>query len=368
MTANNTQNHAATHAIPPRYDGSSTEYHHWRDHRLTLEQVRPAPLQHGIRLTPAINTSEDRHALATLCNTVRDYGFCHYQWTDTPDNLSDSINRLNHCLGLTVTDNGVITDANALSVLQDLEGTEQGRFIPYTSRAMNWHTDGYYNTREQSVRCFTLHCVQPAQSGGELMLMDTGLLLIRLYDLNPGIVALLWHPQAMTLPGNSDKLGHHRPDRTAPLFFTHDDGTLGTNFTTRSRHIEWRDEATRQAAATAKECIDLSADCHHCIRLTRFQGIVTRNILHARRAFTDPPKSRENSNSNNTRYGSTRGHVNLDQSRIENSSSSSGRQMLRGRYHQLAQLNPQAFSVTADAGNITASEAEITRATNHVTR
>ncbi len=325
-------NHASRSAgyLPNRYDGHSAEYHHWRESRLARHHNQP---DKGVTLTPSINTTQDQSALHALCDRVLRDGFCSYRWTRLPADLQAAIARLNACLGLTDSDAGVLSDSNGLSLLEDLQGTAKGRFIPYTNKAMNWHTDGYYNTRAEAVRCFTLHCVQPAPDGGTLNLMDPELLLIALYDQQPQIVRLLAHPQAMTIPHNTDTLGHQRPDRSAALFFSHSDGALGTNFTTRTKNIVWRNDATRQAAITATGLINTTREYQHHTLLDSNQGIVTRNILHARSPFTD--------------------------------SDTVKRQMLRGRYHQIAQFNQAAFQQQATTPQQTETAAE---KSNHVAR
>jgi hypothetical protein len=222
---------------------------------------------------------------------VQNHGYALYQWSSSPDNLQQSIKLLHHCLGLRQTDPGVVTGTDELSLLEDLSGTPQGRFIPYTHRAMNWHTDGYYNDSSCAVRCFTLHCIQPASHGGTLTIMDNDLLLIALYDEDPQLVTLLSHPEAMLLPANSDEQGHDRPDRVVPVFSMYPDGTLGTRFTARVQHIEWRSPDTKAAARRSLELINNHPHWHSSLRLTTDQGIITRNVLHRREAFEDAQHS-----------------------------------------------------------------------------
>jgi len=43
-------------------------------------------------------------------------------------------------------------------------------YIPYTDRAIKWHTDGYYNPPERQIRSMVLHCAQSAGKGGDYKL------------------------------------------------------------------------------------------------------------------------------------------------------------------------------------------------------
>jgi hypothetical protein len=274
--------------FPAQFDGKSADYLRWRDDRLTRQaKARRAP----VLLSPAPDTAENEPKQRQICSDVKDHGFALYEWNEPSDNPSQDLTALHADLSLQSYDSGVVHDDNGLSLLTDLTGTDQGRFIPYTSRAMGWHTDGYYNTTEQSLGSFTLHCINPAQSGGTLTLLDQQLVLIALYDNNPELVALLSHPQAMTLPANTDNLGHDRPDRHSPVLFMRTDGTPGAHFTTRTRNIEWRTPDTLAAANTMKTLIDEHSNWHFSIRLRSGQGVITRNVLHRREAYTDSPES-----------------------------------------------------------------------------
>ncbi len=278
--------------LTKQFNGQSTAYLQWREHRLQLQSDwrNTEPLA----LSPALNTTADAQSLSILCEQVRDYGFAVYQWTRTSADINNDVARLYAGLSLTTTDSGVVSDKNGLSLLSDMSGTPRGRFIPYTSRAMGWHSDGYYNAPEKALRCFTLHCVQPAAQGGELSLLDDHLLLIALADENPGMVALLSSKNAMTIPANKDDVGHDRPDRATAVLFNHADGSPGTHFTTRTTNIRWQSTDTMAAARRMTELIDQHKDWHYTVRLQPGQGIVTRNILHRREAFTDssgaPPR------------------------------------------------------------------------------
>jgi hypothetical protein len=273
--------------VPHQFNGRSLDYLLWRDHRLQLQHAGNGATK--TLISPALDDPDDAQALRILCDRVQDFGFALYQWHSDSDDPNRDVMTLHRHLSLQAHDRGVVQEADGLSLLTDLSGTAQGRFVPYTSRAMGWHTDGYYNAMDQSLRCFTLHCISPAQSGGALTLLDNRLMLIALFDADPELVALLSHPQAMSIPGNRDELGHDRPTRYSPVLFIRADGTPGAHFTTRTRHIAWRNAATQEAATAMKSLIDQHADWHCSIRLQAGQGVITRNVLHRREAYTDHP-------------------------------------------------------------------------------
>ena len=62
-------------------------------------------------------------------------------------------------LGLRDLDTNYLADDDGISPLAVAERGTRGEFIPYTNRGIRWHTDGYYNPVERTVRAVLLHCV-----------------------------------------------------------------------------------------------------------------------------------------------------------------------------------------------------------------
>ncbi len=239
------------------------------------------------RFPANFNTKSCLTVLQEICIAVKRHGFVHYIWEDTPTDINASVVHLLGALNLRTSDSGVIRDSGDLSLLRDLTGSPKGRFPPYRSSSMNWHTDGYYNDSNQTVRCFTLHCVEPAAKGGTLSLIDDQLVIHELLSRHLGEAALLAHPEAMTLPANKDDLGHDRPDRTVPVIENNGDHTLSLRFTTRTQNISWRNEETRIAANRVADLLTNHPEWHTEITLSKGEGVITRNVLHARSEFTD---------------------------------------------------------------------------------
>jgi hypothetical protein len=270
----------------------SSAYQAWRKHRLDL-LLSPPPIHvHRVSLNTvdasgAGTIPDDAEVVDSICAEVRSNGYARYQLEQVTGDARQIVARFYASLGLIEADSGVIAGNDHLSLLENSDNPTQRRFVPYSDRAMNWHTDGYYNAQSSSVKCFCLHCLQPASSGGELTLMDDQLLLIALYDHEPSVVPLLAHPQAMLLPATNDEFGHVRPDRLAPVFEVDSDGDLITRFTTRQRNIQWRSPETQQAMEVAIELLSQKQHWHTTLRLRSGEGVITRNILHRRTRFTD---------------------------------------------------------------------------------
>jgi alpha-ketoglutarate-dependent taurine dioxygenase len=163
-------------------------------------------------------------------------------------------------------------------------------YIPYSSKPLSWHTDGYYNYHSAGdcVQAMVLHCVRDAAEGGVNALLDHEIAYIRLRDRDPAFIAALMHPNAMTIPAGEDGHGGPRPDNTGPVFFVEPvGGALVMRYTARKRNVIWRDDAATRAALTA---LDETLESDPLIlryKLRPGEGIVCNNILHNRSGFTE---------------------------------------------------------------------------------
>ncbi len=163
-------------------------------------------------------------------------------------------------------------------------------YIPYTTRPVSWHTDGYYNFHgpENCIPAMVLHCVRDASEGGVNELLDSDIAYIRLRDRDPALIAALMHPETMTIPPGEEAGGRPRRANTGPVFYVEPrTGALGMRYTARKRNISWRDDKMTHAARTALEEV-LTGDpliLRH--KLQPGQGVICNNVLHTRTAFAD---------------------------------------------------------------------------------
>ena len=165
-------------------------------------------------------------------------------------------------------------------------------YIPYTPRALNWHTDGYYNLQETPIKGFILHCHTQALNGGVNEIMDPEIAYMRLRDTDPAMLAAFFHPEAMTIPENVEPNGKVRPASVGPVFFTDNKtGRLQMRYTARTRSIEWRDDpATLEAADWMRNWLNGDDEYKIRTRLKAGQGVLNNNVLHNRTGFEDDPE------------------------------------------------------------------------------
>ena len=195
--------------------------------------------------------------------------------------------RLAAQFGLTRRDANWLADEDGLSRIEVRDTATRVPYIPYTDRPIQWHTDGYYNPPERTIRAMLLHCVRPATTGGVNRLMDPDMAYLELRRLDPGHILALMQPDAMTIPAREED-GALRPSQSGPVFSVSPTGALHMRYTARTRSIQWRDDEATKAAVKALETL-LASDhpSIHGIRLEAGMGLLCNNVLHNRSAFTD---------------------------------------------------------------------------------
>ena len=201
------------------------------------------------------------------------------------------LRKLGAQLGLARIDSHWLTDDDAVSPISVSGAAERGErreFIPYTDKPIRWHTDGYYNPPERTIRGLLLHCVQSAATGGTNQLLDHEIAYILLRDENPDFIRALSAADAMTIPPRMSEEGVARPPQPGPVFSVDPNGFLHMRYTARTVSITWRADPLTQAAIAALTRI-LAKPTAWTLhgRLEPGMGLVCNNVLHDRSGFTE---------------------------------------------------------------------------------
>ncbi len=261
-------------------------YLKWRKQKLAHQVSNKAPELPGLLVAvadPYQLTQDERLAMIERCDR---FNIAIYQLNDRQLQDKTLVHALGEQLGLQNLDTNLRADEDSVSSLQVREQAGN-QYIPYTNKALSWHTDGYYNRLEKQIHGIIMHCVRPASEGGVNALMDPESVYIAIRDENPAYIAALMHPEAMTIPDNVEAGSVIRAAQTGPVFMLKDDGRLHMRYSARKRNIVWRDtQDTRLAVAMLNR---LMADENNVTRvaLKAGQGIVCNNTLHNRSSFTD---------------------------------------------------------------------------------
>ncbi|MEM7400334.1 MAG: TauD/TfdA family dioxygenase [Pseudomonadota bacterium] len=191
-------------------------------------------------------------------------------------------------LGLQQLDANICADEDHLSAIEDTKG-KNSNYIPYTSKALNWHTDGYYNATQQRIHSFLMHCVRPAKSGGENTYLDPEIAYILLRDENSDYIRALMQDDVMTIPANEED---DRPVQTGPVFYLDNDEHLCMRYTARKRNINWKkDKQVENAIACLTEILHENSYMFN-YRLNAKEGVICNNVLHKRTSYEDDEKQK----------------------------------------------------------------------------
>lgn len=192
--------------------------------------------------------------------------------------------------GLLHLDHNRGAEADAVTALTVQDDALHTPYIPYSNRAIHWHTDGYYNRLDLQDHALLLHCVRPAMRGGENALMDHEMAYLLMRDASPDHVRALMQEDAMLIPKNVVDGVELRPDRVGPVFMVAADGHLHMRYTMRKRNVVWKDDPQVRDAVAWLEAL-LNSDSVYIYRgtLQPGWGLISNNVLHDRSAFEDNP-------------------------------------------------------------------------------
>jgi hypothetical protein len=260
-------------------------YRRWRERKLASCARSAAELVVEVA-DPLRLTTAERGALLDRCARTN---MAVYAAPPRAAVAAEIPRRIGEALGLRTLDVNYLADDDGITPLAVAGSGTRSAYIPYTNRAIRWHTDGYYNPPQRRIRAMILHCVQRADSGGENRLLDHELAYIALRDASPSHIGALMLADAMTIPARSEDGEVARGDQSGPVFSVDDDGSLHMRYTARTRSISWRDDAAVRAATEALQRV-LETDPHVLLlRQEPGMGIVCNNVLHDRAAFADSP-------------------------------------------------------------------------------
>jgi alpha-ketoglutarate-dependent taurine dioxygenase len=262
----------------------SRDYARWRRWKLAAYPVAASDLR--VQLSnPGELSATGYDAVLAIC---RKANMAIYDFGEQPFNKA-LLRRFGLQFGLERLDMNLRADEDSITSLRVVPASGSTHYIPYTSRALNWHTDGYYNTPDQQVRAILMHCMQDAASGGENRLLDPEIAYLLLRDENPDYIRALMQPDAMTIPANVEAGSEIRAACSGPVFTVEkNSGSLHMRYTARTRSIIWKDDRdTRMATGFLTELLTGDSPCTFSHRLRAGQGIICNNVLHSRSAFAD---------------------------------------------------------------------------------
>ena len=260
-------------------------YQRWRDQKLKGYPTGLGDLLVEIG-DPRRLTDSEHAALLQRCRKTNMALYTSKTGTDPDPEIPLSMGRR---FGLQSLNKNWLADETGLTSLTVRDDGVRRNYIPYTNLAINWHTDGYYNTSSTQIHALNLHVVQQAASGGENSLMDHEIAYILLRDRNPDYIRALMAPKAMTIPARIDEGGTvARQEEPGPVFSIMPSGDLHMRYTIRVNNVMWADDPlSRDALTYLLDILNSDSPYIYRGRLESGMGLVSNNVLHDRFAFTD---------------------------------------------------------------------------------
>jgi len=226
--------------------------------------------------------------LQQVLNSCKNNSFCLYRTPNGTSSNTKSIHTFATYLGLSHLDGNICADKDKLTSITATIHKGQHEYIPYSTKRLSWHTDGYYNTPENKINSMLLHCVRPAKQGGDSLFMDHEIAYLLLRDENPKYIEALMQPDAMTIPANISDGSIIREAQTGPVFSITNSGRLHMRYSARKRNIEWKQTTLiRDAVAFLNDLLENNSKYIIRYSLKEGEGLICRNILHRRTSFVD---------------------------------------------------------------------------------
>jgi hypothetical protein len=260
-------------------------YQRWRDQKLKDYPTNLGELLVEIN-DPRTLTDSEHAALLARCRKTNMALYASATGTDPDPEIPLAMARRFGLLN--INKNWLADDSGLTSLTVRDEGVRSG-YIPFSNRAINWHTDGYYNSADRQVHALNLHVTQQAASGGENAVMDHEIAYILLREKNPEFIRALMGARAMTIPARIEEGGTVvRQEEPGPVFVIMPSGDLHMRYTIRVNNVIWSDDPiSKEALAYLEEIFSSDSPYIYRGRLESGMGLVSNNVLHDRAAFTD---------------------------------------------------------------------------------
>ena len=260
-------------------------YSRWRDQKLKDYPQGLGDLLVEIN-DPRKLTDTEFEALQSRCRKTNMALYASKTGTDPDPEIPLSMGRR---FGLESINKNWLADETGLTSLKVVDSGIRQQYIPYTNRAINWHTDGYYNIASKQIHALNLHVVQQAASGGENAVMDHEVAYILLREKNPDYIWALMAENVMTIPARIDEGGTvARGEEPGPVFSIMPSGDLHMRHTIRVNNVYWtEDPMAQEALEYLKEILNSDSPYIYRGRLESGMGLVSNNVLHDRAAFVD---------------------------------------------------------------------------------
>ena len=254
------------------------DYKRWKDRKLGLFTKNPDDLTVHITSPNEVSKHEKSRVISVLTNN--NVVFFHIDNVRFTDKLS--IKNMARQIGLGDYELDSQSDEDGLTEIKDTKNSKNiSEYVPYSSKELNWHTDGYYIDQKNSVLSWLLFCKTPAESGGINKYLDHEIVYILFNERSKKIEDLMIN-DACCIPKN---ISTNRKAVFNPVFMFKNQ-KLHMKFSMREKNIIWNKNIIG-AIDILKSIIKDSSNYHIIKKLESGSGVITNNVVHMRTAFTN---------------------------------------------------------------------------------
>ena len=257
---------------------TTEDYKRWKDNKLETFTKNLDELTVQITSPNAISKPEKSMVISLLEN--HNIVFFHI---DRVKQINKStIKNFASQIGLSNYELDSQSDEDGLTEIKDIKTTEKlSEYVPYTTKELNWHTDGYYTDQKNSVLSWLLFCKTSAESGGINKYLDHEIAYILFNNKSKRLMDLMLD-DTCCIPENSIT---NRKEVFNPVFMFKNK-RLHMKFSMRKKNIIWNKNSL-QAIDVLKSIIKDSSQYHITKKLDTGMGVITNNVIHMRTAFTN---------------------------------------------------------------------------------
>ena len=259
-------------------DKNSREYDSWKTDKLSKFSNNIEDLMVEIR-DPMEISSAEKHKCAEI---ISNSNLVFFEIDKKPADIQQMLVMLSGQFGMRNFELMESSDGDGVTKIEVTDSNEsKGDYIPYTNKALNWHTDGYYNDVSEPILSWLLFCQNNVIDGGINKFMDHEIVYI-LFNENSESIGDLFNDNVFTIPKNEKT---DRPDISGYVFrFLNE--KLHMRFSMRERNIIW-DDKLRASVQLLKEIITKNDNYHVKHKLEPNQGVISNNVIHMRTSFTN---------------------------------------------------------------------------------
>ena len=257
---------------------NSDEYRRWRDRKLSSFTSDIDKLMVEIKNPRKLSTSE----ISLSSQIIKQSNLVFFQLKENENDIKSSLMDLAGQFGMGDFEILESSEKSGLTKIEvSSESKEKSEYVPYTNKALNWHTDGYYSENDNPILSWLLYCQSNSSNGGENSFMDHEIAYILFNDESSAIDDLM-SKDAFTIPANVQNGRRAMSSYVFRLL----NNKLHMKFSMREKNIIWSEKII-SSVDLLKSIIRENENYQINYKLSPNQGVISNNVIHMRSSFTN---------------------------------------------------------------------------------